>query len=452
MQIPHHDAHAASAFYPSGFEQALVLVADGMGERESLTLYTAADKQLTKLASIPDIYSLGLFYSLFTVYLGFNFNADEYKVMGLAPYGDPLLYFQPIMDLIELKDKGMYESCWLAKASLDAVSYETVLTDLVQRFGDKRQPNMPITQRHKDIAAALQRVLETVLLHVLTYYKQQTGMSQLCMAGGVALNCVANQKIAESGLFKRQYLQPAAGDDGTALGAALYAHQQCAKSDQKILCSAMPYYGCEYTNEQILAALDQANGYHWQCFGDTLPLCQFVADKLSCGNIIGWFQGRMEYGPRALGNRSILADPRDSDMQQRLNRLIKQREDFRPFAPAVTIEAATHYFMLDENKLGEYKTMQQTAQVKSTYQAQLPAVTHVDGSARVQVVSAGDNHLFHTLLKTFGEQTDLPVLVNTSLNVNQQPIARAPEDALLTLERARFDYLVMGQYVVSKNV
>lgn len=444
IQVPHHFAHAASCYYTSGFDQALIMIADGMGETQSVSMLLGDGDKLSLLAEIPEIHSLGILYGMFTLYLGFDFNADEYKVMGLAPYGNPDIHFKTLMSLVELKDSGRFAIPFLScnKTFNQQETYEKTLEKLVELFGSMRQPGGELSQNHKDIAAALQAVLQKTLLHTLRYFQFTTQQQNLAMAGGVALNCSANAQIRQSRLFKNIYIQPAAGDDGSALGAALHIQKKHASR-------TMPYLGPDFSNEEIENCLLN----YPQCQSMILKKDALLIDTakhISNGKVVGWFQGRMEFGPRALGNRSIIADPRNSMMQKTLNLKIKQREDFRPFAPAVLIEDACEYFEISTDQLNEYKYMQIVAPVKPAYRALLPAVTHVDYSARLQVVDKTDNPLFWELINTFKKLTGVPILINTSFNVNTQPIVCHPEEAIETFELAQLDYLVIGHHMVSR--
>jgi carbamoyltransferase len=347
VHVPHHMAHAASAFYLSGFEDSLILVADGMGELHSTTLAVGSDNKIEVVSQAPGPHSLGILYGVFTLYLGFYMGLDEYKVMGLAPYGNPRRYFSKLMDLIHLKPNGTYAIPVLTQNRTleEKETYRGTLRLLADMFGPPRQPEAAITQDHMDVAAALQAALEASLMHVLRHFRHKTSQSNLCMAGGVALNCTANGLIRRSKMFDRIFIQPAAGDDGSALGAALYV-QHLHEPHLRYRKMALPLWGPSYENESVyplLARRHDCNGIFFHSFDH---LAANIARRLADGQIVGWFQERMEFGPRALGNRSILADPRDPGMRRRINRLVKQREDFRPFAPAVTLEAASQFFAI----------------------------------------------------------------------------------------------------------
>ncbi|HMD80672.1 MAG TPA: carbamoyltransferase C-terminal domain-containing protein, partial [Anaerolineales bacterium] len=329
-------------------------------------------------------------------------------------------------------------------------TYEGTLDHLESLFGPRRQPGSEIEQNHKDIAAALQMALQSSLMHILRHFKKETGQTNLCMAGGVALNCSANGMIRRSRLFRNIFVQPAAGDDGSALGAALYLkyHRENPDLPQKMV---LPLWGPRYRNEQIVAALRKRPEIQCHPYEEFEPLAREAARRLAAGEIIGWFRNAMEFGPRALGNRSILADPRQPDMRARVNRLIKKREDFRPFAPAVTAEAASKFFDIAPGEESTFSCMLFVTQVKRNHRQQLPAVTHVDGSARVQTVSAKDHPQFWTLLNEFGKLTGYPILLNTSFNVKGQPIVCNPDEAIETFLAANLDALVIENYIVLRN-
>ncbi|HXI72602.1 MAG TPA: carbamoyltransferase C-terminal domain-containing protein [Verrucomicrobiae bacterium] len=449
MAVPHHLAHAASAFYPSGFEESLILVSDGMGEIHSLMVAVGTGKEIKILKQVPAFHSLGILYGVFTLFLGFFMNMDEYKVMGLAPYGNPRRYFGKVMAMVNLKNDGTYTIPAFAnnKTTLERETHAGMLGWLAERFGPAREPDGEITQDHMDIAAALQAMLQTCQLHVVRHFKRETGLGNLCMAGGVALNCSVNGVLRRSRLFDHLFVQPAAGDDGCALGAALYA-QQLQDPKFKPRKMTLPLWGPEFGEGEIRAALARQADCVWTKAGSFDELCRQVAERLAAGEVVGWFQGRMEFGPRALGSRSILADPRDPGMRDRINSLVKQREGFRPFAPVVTNEAAGQYFEIVPGDEEAFAHMLYVTQVQSDYRQALPAVTHVDGSARVQTVSEEHNRRLWKLLKAFEAGTGLPIVLNTSFNVKGEPIVCTPREALNTFRNAHLDLLVLGDYLV----
>jgi carbamoyltransferase len=448
VPVPHHLAHAASAFYLSGFDEALILVADGMGEFDSTTIAVGRGSDIQIVSQIFALNSLGLFYGVFTLYLGFYLALDEYKVMGLAPYGDHRRYFDQIMDLIQLECSGSYATPILHQNGTleEKETYEGTLRLIAERLGPPRRPDEEITQRHMDIAAAVQAVLEAALLHVLRHHQAVTGQRKLCMAGGVALNCTANSLIWRSRMFDDMFVQPAAGDDGSALGAALYVQyaRDPTACDTRM---PLPLWGPRYDDEEIGRALRQHPECKHTFFGQFDELVRDVASRLEAGQVVGWFQGAMEFGPRALGNRSILADPRRPEMRDRINQLVKKREAFRPFAPAVTAERAPDYFEIAADEVKLFSHMLFVAQVRAAERTRFPAITHVDGSARVQTVAREENPRFWQLLQAFGDRSGVSMLLNTSFNVRGQPIVCTPEEAIDTFVDAQLDALVIGNYL-----
>lgn len=449
VAVPHHLAHAASAFYPSGFEESLILVSDGMGEVHSLTVAVGQGTEIKILKQISAFHSLGILYGVFTLHLGFCMNMDEYKVMGLAPYGNPRRYFDKVMELVSLKNDGTYTIPAFAsdRTQLEKETHAGILNLLAERFGPPRDPDGEMTQDHKDIAAALQAVLQTCQLHVVRHFKRETGLKNLCLAGGVALNCSVNGVLRRSRLFEHMFVQPAAGDDGCALGAALFARKQ-HDPGFKPRKMTVPLWGPEFEENEIRDALAERTDCGWAKADSFDELCRQVAERLAAGEVVAWFQGRMEFGPRALGSRSILADPRDPGMRDRINSLVKKREGFRPFAPVVTSEAARRYFDIAPGDEEGFAHMLYVTQVLPAYRQALPAVTHVDGSARVQTVSEQHNPRLWKLLKAFEQVTGLPIVLNTSFNVKGEPIVCTPREALNTFRNARLDALVMGDYLV----
>ncbi len=449
IAVPHHLAHAASAFYLSGFDESLVLVSDGMGEVHSMTVALAQRTGIRILKQVPAFHSLGILYGVFTLHLGFYMNMDEYKVMGLAPYGNPRRYFSTVMKFVSLKSDGTYIIPAFAKDTtlLEKETHAGILKLLVEELGPPREPDGEITEDHKDIAAALQAVLQTCQMHVLRHFKSETGQTHLCMAGGVALNCSLNGVIRRSRLFENTFVQPAAGDDGTALGAALFA-QKLHDPGFKPRKMALPLWGPEFQESDIRGALNRCEDCSWTRAGSFDDLSHEVADRLANGEIVAWFQGRMEFGPRALGSRSILADPRHPGMRDRINGLVKKREGFRPFAPIVTSERADEYFEIATGEEETFAHMLYVTQVLSNYRQRLPAVTHVDGSARVQTVSREHSPRLWQLLKAFEQVTGLPILLNTSFNIKGEPIVCTPQEALNTFRNAHLDVLVLGDYLV----
>lgn len=449
LPVPHHLAHAAGAYLPSGFDRALVLVSDGLGERHSATVLAAGPNGFETVRAIGAHDSLGLLYGLFTLYLGFRFGDGEYKVMGLAPHGDASRHRRVLERLVELAADGTYRVPVLLEnvTDLDKETYRPALAELERLLGPRRSPGAPMEQRYMDIAAALQAVLERAQLHLLRAVRAETGLDRLCVSGGVGLNCVANGVVLRSGLFDEVHVQPAAGDDGAALGAALYAAWQSGERPEPEPGTLL---GPRYGAEECERAARTTAGVRVTEAADDAELTSAVAGLLNEGLVVGWFQGRMEFGPRALGNRSILADPRRADMRDRINALVKKRESFRPFAPAVTAEAAAGLFELDPEDVHMFAAMLFVAHVRDEHAVRMPATTHVDGSARVQTVSRTDNPRFWGLLRAFETRTGLPVLLNTSFNVAGQPIVRTPREAVDTFLDAGLDALVMDRLIIRR--
>jgi len=441
VPVPHHEAHAASAWLPSGFEEALILTIDGTGEWDSSLLAVGRGREVTEIRRTPLPTSLGALYLILTVFLGFRSLGDEYKVMGLAAYGDPRRFRSFFQSLVNLEKAGVYSTPQLAGLRLRHM--------LVESLGPARQSEEPLEQRHADIAAALQDAVRDAVLHTLSHARAETGIASLCLAGGVALNCALNGAIAESQLFDRIFVQPAAGDEGASLGAAYHAFAQTSGPSQRPPDPwTHVYWGPEYDAATILAALSaHCDRLRWSLESD---IAAAIARELAAGKVAGWFQGRMEFGPRALGNRSILADPRDPSMRDRLNAKVKWREPFRPFAPAVLAERAACYF--DMHGLRDSPFMLFAMPVRSEARALIPAVTHADGTARVQTVSEAANPRFWRLISHFGALTGVPVVLNTSFNVRNQPIVCTPEDALGCFLSTEIDCLGLGDFFVEKRV
>ncbi len=450
VPVPHHLAHAASTFYPSGFEESLILVVDGMGEVDSMTVAIGRENKIKIIKRVPALHSLGVLYGIFTLYLGFYMNLDEYKVMGLAPYGNPRRFHEKLMKFVSLKKDGTYSIPLLSqdKTMEEKETHAGALQVLTEIFGPSREPNSEISQNHMDIAAALQSTLQASLMHVVRHFKKETGLNNLCMSGGVALNCTANGAIKRSRLFKKLFIQPAAGDDGTSLGAALYVQHQKAPEIhfQKM---TVPLWGPEYSAEEIKQVVESQQECEYSYYESFDSLVTEAARRFVNGQIASWFQGRMEFGPRALGSRSILADPRLPDMRDKINKLVKKREEFRPFAPAIAEEAVSKIFEVDEGDEWSHAHMLFVIQVRKEYQKQLPAITHVDGSARVQSVAKNDNPRFWAVLNEFGKLSGIPILLNTSFNVRGQPIVCTPKEACETFLFAGLDFLVIGNYLLT---
>jgi carbamoyltransferase len=467
----HHHSHAASAFYPSPFDDALVLTVDGVGEWCTTMVGVGHGNTIDMLKEIHFPHSLGLLYSAFTYYLGFRVNSGEYKLMGLAPYGEPHFRDLILDNVIDLKADGSF------KLDMSYFNYCTGLTMTNEKFDllfgmPPRPESDPLTQKHMDIAASIQAVLEEAMLRLTGSLAVEHGQRNLCLAGGVALNCVANGKILRAGKFDRIWVQPAAGDAGGAIGAALVGYHHFKGAPRAVngapRADAMSgsYLGPAYSEQEIRARLT-AEGARFEVVDDEATLLERTARALADARAVGWFQGRMEFGPRALGNRSILGDPRNPEMQKTLNLKVKYRESFRPFAPSVLAEDVQDWFELDQpspymllvadvakrhriETNGADGTLAGIDKLKALRSA-VPAVTHVDYSARVQTVHRETNPRFHALLRAFKQQTGCPVLVNTSFNVRGEPIACTPEDAFRCLMGTEIEMLVIGNCILQKE-
>ena len=464
----HHQSHAASAFFPSPFEQAAVLTIDGVGEWATTSLGVGQGHELTMLKEIHFPHSLGLLYSAFTYYTGFKVNSGEYKIMGLAPYGEPT-YAKLILDhLVDLKDDGTFR---LDQSYFD---YCTGLTMTNQKFDDlfggpARRPEELVTQREMDLAASVQAVTEEVMLRLTRSIAKETGQKNLCLAGGVALNCVANGKVLRDGAFDNIWIQPASGDAGGALGAALCAYHGFQKQPRR-LNGAMDgmkgaYLGPAFGQKAIEEELDQAGAVYRTLAED--EMIETTAKALAEGKAVGWFQGRMEFGPRALGGRSILGDARSPTMQRTLNLKVKYRESFRPFAPSVLRDHVADWFEHDGDSPymlivadvvdDKRRRMNQDEQALfgidklNVARSEIPAVTHVDYSARIQTVHPETNPTYHKLLKAFHKHTACPILVNTSFNVRGEPIVCSPKDAFRCFMGTDIEILVCGNTLLEKE-
>lgn len=463
----HHESHAASAFYPSPFEEAAVLCMDGVGEWATTSVWMGRGSALTPVWQIDFPHSLGLLYSAFTYYAGFKVNSGEYKLMGLAPYGEPKYVDLILEHLLYLKDDGTF------RLDMRYFNYAEGLS-MTNQYFDKlfgappRQPESPITQREMDIAASIQVVTEEVVRRLAKTVHRELGVDNLCLAGGVALNCVANGRLLRESPFNDIWIQPASGDAGGALGVAFSAwHRYLGRErplpDQDSMRGA--YLGPEYSAAEIRACLDEAEAQYQELADDELPM--WVAGILADEQVVGWFQGRMEFGPRALGGRSILADPRSNKMQSVMNKKIKYRESFRPFAPSVLAERVSDYFQLDRPSpymlfVAQLQASRRVAMTEEQTQlfgieklqiprSDIPAITHVDYSARVQTVHRETNPRYHGLIEAFEQLTGCALLVNTSFNVRGEPIVCTPEDAYRCFMRTEMDYLVLQNFVLAKS-
>ncbi len=465
----HHQSHAASAFFASPFEEAAILTVDGVGEWTTTSYGYGCRNEITLTHELKFPHSLGLLYSAFTQYLGFKVNSGEYKVMGLAPYGKPTYCDLILENLIDLKDDGSF------KLNMNYFAYtyaqEMINDKFVALFGHPpREPEAKIEQHHRDLAMSIQRVTEEVLLRTANHLHEETGQKNLCMAGGVALNSVANGRIIRETPFEEIFIQPAAGDAGGSVGVATFIWFHILRNKREAVHKNNPnspttnrsrnssrtgpekdlmqnsYLGPEYSREEIKRFLEE-KGVVYEEFGCE-EILRRTAEIIAGKRVVGWFQGRMEWGPRALGNRSILADPRDKEMQDIVNLKIKFRESFRPFAPTVLLDKAAEYFVLDREQQSPYMLL--VTQVREEKRV-IPAVTHVDGSARVQTIAREDNPLYYDLIAEFYNLTGVPVLINTSFNVRGEPIVCTPEDAYRCFMRTKMDDLVLGDFMMSKE-
>ena len=463
----HHLSHAASAFFPSPFNEAIILTADGVGEWATTTVAVGINNKLDIKKEIHFPHSLGLLYSAFTYYTGFKVNSGEYKLMGLAPYGNPI-FENKIRKLIDIKEDGTF------RLNQKYFNYATGLTmtndHFHNLFGQKpRNPkNEKITQFHMDIASSVQKITEEIMIKLSKSIRKEYGIKNLCLAGGVALNCVANGKILEEKIFDNIWIQPAAGDAGGSLGAAL-ALWYIEQGNKRVVSAnddmQGSYLGSEFSQDQIENEL-KSIGAHFDKF-DYENLISKTSDHLSNEKAVGWFQGRMEFGPRALGNRSILGDPRSDKMQKNLNLKVKYRESFRPFAPSVLREDLTEWFdisvdspyMLIVGRINSKKKIEMTDDQKKLFgidklnikRSEIPAITHVDYSARIQTVNQDTNKRYHDLISKFKEKTGCAVLVNTSFNVRGEPIVNTPTDAFNCFMGTELDYLVIGNLILDKS-
>ena len=444
--VDHHESHAASAFFPSPFDESAILTLDGVGEWSTGAFGVGRGNELSLTAEMRFPHSLGLLYSAFTYYTGFTVNSGEYKLMGLAPYGQPR-YAKLILDhLVDLQEDGSF------RLDMSYFNYAQGLTMTSKKFerlfgGPPRKPDTLLTERDMDLAASIQKVTEQIVVRTARHVRAATGMKNLCLAGGVALNCVANSRILEESGFDRIWIQPAAGDAGGALGVAQFIWYQLL---QNARTPAVPdgqrgsLLGPRFDDDEIAGYLETA-GVPFRRAGGDEELCDQIAEAIAAGKVVGWFQGRMEFGPRALGARSILASPLSPDMQQRLNE-IKDREDFRPVAPVVTEEDAARWFVggdVSPFMLFVYNVAPDKAD-------RIPAVRHVDGTARIQTVNRGQNALYYDLLKAFQKRTGVPVLVNTSFNTRSEPVVCTPRDAIECFWTSPIDALAIGSFLLEK--
>src|SRR5947199_558559 len=448
--VSHHLAHAASAYYTSGWDECLVVVIDGMGEAHCVSVYRAHDGRLDLLFQIAAQDSIGILYSVVTLHLGFDFNADEYKIMGLAPYGDAERFRRFFEGAVELSPDGGIRIPLLRmnRTHAERERYLATRAHLTECLLPPRDPEQDIAAAHRDVAATLQACLDRAMLHLCSHFAAATGQRRLALAGGVALNCTANGKLLCSGMFDEVYVQPAAGDDGSALGAALYRASLAGEVRNERM--PVPFLGPGYAQRAIDIAL--------RAYGDRIRVTRFAtvaqarggaARLIADGRVVAWYRGRMEFGPRALGHRSILADPGHPEMRDRINAMVKMREAFRPFAPAVSLEQVQDWFEVPRGLELPYMIM--TADVRPQHRAALPAITHVNGSARVQTINKKDNPEFHTLVQAVGKVTGREMVLNTSFNVKGQPIVNTPSEAIDTFLSTGIEFLFLQNRLVARK-
>lgn len=450
--VEHHMAHAAGSFFPSPFKESAIITIDGVGEWTTTSYGTGNGNKINLLKHINFPHSLGLLYSTITAYLGFSVNNSEYKVMGLSPYGNTNrktnVYYDKLKKVIEIKEDGSY------KLNMDYFTYFYKNRMPSKRLcyildGPVRNPDEEITQRHKDIAAALQLVYEDALFKIANHVYKKTKSENLILAGGCALNSVANGKILKNSPFKKIWCQPDPGDGGTSIGAAIFVWNALLNKKREYILEN-PYLGPKYSDIEIKKFLNE-NSIKFSEFKSEKELTKFVSKLIYEDNVIGWFQGGMEWGPRALGSRSILSNPTNPKMQEILNLKVKHREKFRPFAPVVCEDDALKYFDCDSPIPRPTDFMLMVYPIKKEWHKKIPAVTHVDGSGRLQTIRRNDNSLYYDLIKEFGKLSKIPILINTSFNIRGEPIVCSPKDAYRCMMGTGIDYLVMGNFLIKRN-
>ncbi|HTM98030.1 MAG TPA: carbamoyltransferase C-terminal domain-containing protein [Pedobacter sp.] len=452
INVEHHRSHLASAFFASPFEKSALISIDGMGDFTSTMRGTGNANEITVMDTVSYPHSIGIFYTVFTQWLGFPHYGDEYKVMGLAPYGKPV-YVDKLRDVLVFKDNGLFElnltyfnhpqqgvnMVW--EGGIPAMG--SLFTEkLVATFGPVRQKEEKLTEYHFDMAASVQRITEEVIFHMLNALHKETGLDSVCIAGGVAQNSVANGKILQNTPFKKLYIPPAGHDAGTAIGAALWVYNQVLKQP-RTAPMLHGYFGSKFSNEEIETILKESAITYRKLTDD--ELYNEVTNCLINGGVVGWFQGRAEFGPRALGHRSIIADPRRTDAKEILNTKIKRRESFRPFAPSILMDHTADYFEL----VDDVPFMEKVFIIREEKRAEIPAVTHVDGTGRLQTVDQKVEPRYHALIKAFYDKTNVPILLNTSFNENE-PIVNTPQEALACFLRTQMDMLVLENIVLTR--
>lgn len=451
--VEHHRSHMGSAFFASPFEEAAILSIDGFGDFSSTMIGTGKGNNIEVLDAVTYPHSLGVFYTAFTQFLGFPWYGDEYKVMGLAPYGEPK-YTDKLKDVVILKDNGLFEineEYFLHSTEGVAMTWDNgspfidkLFSDkVVREFGKARDKDEPLKQYHKDLAASVQKHCEEVIFHILNHLQKRTGLDNICIAGGVAQNSVANGKILDKTSFKKVYIPSAGYDAGTSVGSALWLYNQVLGNPRNGLIKEA-YFGADYSDDEIEQVL-KSNNISYKRYSDTDTI-EKTAELLANGAVLGWFQGRTEFGPRALGNRSVLVHPGRPDAKDLINSKIKRRESFRPFAPSILRDYVPEFFNTDDDAF----FMEKVFVIKEEKREGLPAVTHVDGTGRLQTVHKDASPKYYSLIERFREKTGLPILLNTSFNENE-PIVNTPQEALDCFLRTEMDALVMGNCIVERN-
>ena len=444
--VQHHVSHAASAFLASPFRKAAILTVDGVGEWATTTMGVGEENRIKLLKEIHFPHSIGLLYSTVTAYLGFKVNNDEYKVMGLAAYGEPI-YYDKFKKLLEIKEDGSYK----LDMSYFVYHYKEAMPSkkFVEEFGPARKPESKMEKRYEDIAASVQKITEEAVIKMLNHLHDVTKCDNVCLAGGVALNSVANGKILCNSPFKSVYIQPAASDAGSAAGVALYIYNSILGKERRYVMDHA-YLGPSFSNEEIRGYLEN-NGISFTEFAGDKDLVKKTAELIHNNKVVGWFQGRMEWGPRALGSRSILSNPCNPQMKGILNSKVKHREMFRPFAPAVAEENAKEYFETDDPVPVPADFMLMVYPINKEKRHMIPAVVHEDGTGRLQTVRKWQNPLYHSAIKEFEKLSGVPIIINTSFNIRGEPIVCTPQEAYRCMMGTGIDYLVMGNYLIARE-
>jgi carbamoyltransferase len=443
--VQHHMSHAALSYYLSGYTKSAILSVDGFGERTCTQWFNAVENRITGLQEQWFPHSIGSFYETMTEFLGYTPDSDEWKVMGMAAYGDPSHYEKALNKLIAILPDGRYE--------LDLAYFNHYNFDQPSLFSPKmcallgapRKEDSPLEQKHYDLAASAQQLFEKLFFHCLNHLHVLTGETHLCLCGGSVMNCLANGKVSSNTPFRHVFIPYAPDDSGNAIGCALYLYHDILGNNRPEQQDRTSFLGPSWSDDQIKDSLDKYGipyRHSDEFIGETAAL-------IASGSVVAWYQGRMEFGQRALGNRSILADPRRADMKDIINMKVKYRELFRPFAPSILKESVSDYFEIPDDESVPY--MEKVYTIKKSKCSIIPAAVHEDGTGRLQVVDKGDNPLFHELIRTFGEQTGVPVLINTSFNIKGEPIVNSPEDAIRTFFTSGLDVLVMGHYIIEKR-